>query len=765
MILGLVLASIFLLGPMITPAAALQTNMIEEVFNYGFAPGVNNHTYIYTPPRDSSFLSSFQVLDFSEDTDLTRYNYDNTGWSSPDTTYNEDTSELWNWISSDTIAGGSMGDPLYLPQFYDFVGSDGSGAILNTTLERRSFSLAFGQQTPVAIDSDYRYYGTLAINGQEFVHLTVASLQDGFTWIITVTDPQGRQMVQSSGSDGDIIVLPFRPSIAGTYIVTVQSNAANGERALFEILPQAITPQVIAPGEVITDTLTTGEIAVVGEYDSITHDELVPTTMTYKILPGEDVSSLTYSFNYPIPLYGWFQGATIIFTNDAFTHGVNGGYRYRESISFPENDEYYCRGEAHYITVMGGDNIDYTLYHEADVAAELVVNQEFRVDNLFGHAITNVYSLIVPEDSVLKLNTTSTSDFEQSLWTILDSGYRQYYSIDDGTSLTTSPIYYLPAGDYVVVVDVESYVSEWMEFTFQPMTTSSSAAITNIGGFIVSTEPCHEYNLTITLDNLYNVSVPMDVHIYNNFYSSIVAPSFVLGTWFDGSSQIPHSTYESSRVEDINTRVWTEGYALIVISTYPYNNTAGIGDYYENFPVDLRISWDDVTHDNYVAAASIDASTTPNHYNFTFDTTGDSVELYSLLLNTSIGTWYNVSITSNEVNSFSAFSYVHYQDRTHYTGTGDLNDALQGSAPDWSFQFGGITDAVYLEFSINRNLADGHFSVEVIPMDTYMFEYPTELGPTGPDILAILGSIALPLGVGVVAIVIVVVVYFKKFKK
>ena len=120
MILGLVIASIFLLGPAISPAAALQTNMVEEIFNYDFAPGANNHTYIYAPPRVPTFVTSLQSLDFSEDTDLARYSYVNGGWTSSYPSYSEDSTALWNWISSNTIDGGPMGDPLYLPRFYFF---------------------------------------------------------------------------------------------------------------------------------------------------------------------------------------------------------------------------------------------------------------------------------------------------------------------------------------------------------------------------------------------------------------------------------------------------------------------------------------------------------------------------------------------------------------------------------------------------------------------------------------------------------------------
>ena len=762
--LGIVIAIAFLLGSIATPVAALQTNMLEETFNYGFDPGANNHTYIYTPPREATWLPSLQTTYFNEDTDLTTYNYDNGGWSSPDNTYDEGSSTLWNWISSNTKSGGPVADPLYLPSFYDFVGDDGSGAIVNTTIDRRSFSLTLGQQTAIAVESDYVYYGGLALSGQEFIHLTVASLQDGYSWTITVYDPQGRNMASGTYSDGNIIVLPFHPSVAGTYIVKVQSAASAGQRVLFEILPQAVTPQVIAPDQVITDSLPTSEL-ILTPSNGVVADEIAPTAKTYKINPGTDVSSLTYELNYPTSFFGYTQGVSITFTSDAFTHGVNGGWRYRDSWSYPDNGVYYCRNGAHYVTLIGGDNIEFSLYHQSDVAPDLVVNKEFRVDNVFGHDVTNVYSLVVPEDSVMILNTTSPADFDTDVWATLDDGYYYSQTIADGSLLTTSSVYYLPAGEYIVEVDVGSSLSEWMEFTLQPLSTGTSAGIINAGGFIVPTEACHEYNLSIALENLYNVTVPMYIEIYNGFYVSYYSYSPTLGTWFDGSSQIPHSTYENSIQYDLNSRQWTDDHALIIIKTYPYNNTVGVGDYFANFTVDLTIEWEDVTLDGYEEVASIDASTGAASYNFTLDVPGTTNEYFSLFVNATTGTWYNVSITSNQVNSFSMWSYCKYVDRTHYTAVGDLNDALQGSAPDWAFQMGAISDSFYLEFNVNRNLVDGHFSVEITPLPTINFEYPETLAPVGPDLLGVLGGIAIPLGVGAVVIVVVAVVYVKKFKK
>ncbi|MCK5265860.1 MAG: hypothetical protein KAR03_09660, partial [Candidatus Thorarchaeota archaeon] len=442
MILGLVIASAFILGSIITPVAALQVNMVEESFNYAFAPGDNNHTYIYVPADDPLFLPSSSMMYCNEGIDYTAYIYDNTGWSTATDGFPEDTSVLFEWQPFDSLSSGTLGNPVSLPAFFDFIGSDGSGAVVNTTIARRSFSLGFGQQTAVAMDSDYLYYGTLGISGQEFVHLRIACQQDGFTWTVRVLDPEGNRMGSVSGSGGDILILPFRPSTAGTYTIVLQSNANNGETALFDFFPEAIAPKLIAPDEIISDTLPTHEIVSLEGGGSFIHDELVPTVHTYKVDPGNDVSSLTYAFNYPSWIWMWTQQPSITFTSDAWNHGTDTAYRYASTTSHPNYDVYNFRGGVHYITVMGGDNVDYTLYHDADVATDLIVNQEFKVDNLFGHTDTQVYSLTVTEDSIMKINSTSTGDFDTEAWVTFDDGYRYYRPMSDGSTLSTSNYYY-----------------------------------------------------------------------------------------------------------------------------------------------------------------------------------------------------------------------------------------------------------------------------------------------------------------------------------
>ncbi|TFG34753.1 hypothetical protein EU527_01490, partial [Candidatus Thorarchaeota archaeon] len=705
----------FLLGSLAAPVAALQVNMVEETFNYAFAPGENNHTYVYDSAEDP-FYYSRSWMHFNEDTDLTAYNYESQGWASTTGTGFEDTTIPFSWQSLNLMTTGIFGNNPLLPAFYDFIGSDGSGAVINTTIERRSFSLSFGQNTPVMMDTDYAYFGTLAISGQEFVHLTIASHQDEIDWGVYVIDPAGRFIGLTINADGDVAVLPFRPSVPGTYFVAIEAEPDNGHFAMFDLKPEAVAPTPIAPGQVITDTLPTGEYVLL-DSGSFVHDELKPTVRTYKINPGNDVSALTYSFNYPESFLGLTQVVSISMTNDAFIHGSYNGNRYVTGVTFPDTDIYYVRGGVHYITVMGGDNTGYSLYHESDIATDLPINQEFKIDNLFSHSSERIYSLVLEQDSVIKINSTSTSDFTINAWATYDNGYRVSQNIVDGSTLLAASMYYLPAGEYIFDVTVAAYTSEWIEFTIAPITTDLSADVVNVAGFIVPTDPCRQYNLTISLNNLYNVSVPMNVQIYDQFYTSKPSVSPTIGTWFDGSSQIEHSTHNNRYEATLDTRIWSEDYAIILVSTYPYNNTVGVGDYYENYAVNLTIEWEDVTHYNFNGTTTLDAKTSAAHYNFTLGFPGDSSEIYSVFLNTTPGTWYNVSIKTGDVSALTnAYSYAPFMMNTHYTGWGDLSDALQGASPDWSFQFGAISDNIYLEITVSRSLiTEGFLWVELIP--------------------------------------------------
>lgn len=767
-LLVMVVLSALLLGSLVTPVSALQTNLLIQRENYVYPDGTNNHTYVYASPESLLLMPSRSTLHVNEDIDMTRYRFDATGWSSPDTSYTEPANVPFDWQPFLDWSNGPFGNPTLLPVFFDFVGNDGSGASINTTMERRVFTLGFGQHTPVVMDTDYEYYfGILPISGQEFVYLTIACQQDDVSWEVMIHDPIGRVMSYGSGSNGDIITMPFRPSIAGDYYILLSATPTSGNFAMFDLLPEAIAPQLISPNEIIQGNLPSGEIVVDNDYNSLVGDELRPTVHTYKIDPGTDVSRLTFAFNYPQALITYTQGATILFTSDAFVYGYMGGSRYMEGMFMPGNDEYYCRGMVNYITIMGGDNIDYTLYHESNVAEDLPVNHEFLIENYLTHRITKMYSLELDQDSIIKVNSTGAGgDFTTTAWAVNEDGYIHSQDLADSSTLPTSGAYYLPAGDYIFQVDVDSTTYAELEFTIGPLETSTQADIRYVGGFIVHTAPNHEYNLTLTLNDLYNISSNVIINIYDQFYSSIFSTSLTMGIWWDTVAQVPHSTDLSEVTYTIDDRVFSDEYAIIKIQVVPYNNTAGVGEDYEDYSMDFSIDWVDVSYDDYDELAFLDISTAADEYNFTLPFPGTSTEYYALRMNTTEGTWYNVSIMTGDVTSFTDITLITpYDHRTHYVGDTDLDDAEAGTIANYTFQFGAIGDLVYLDFRLSRSLSqEGFFWIKITPLVTHELELLPE-PEVGADLLALLGGIAIPVGIGAVLVVVVVIVYMKKIKK
>jgi hypothetical protein len=769
MILGIVIVSAFLLGSLVTPVAALQSIIIDQKMNRAYAPGANNHTYIYSSAGDTFFQSSSSRLHVNEDIDLTQYRYMTSSWNSPDTSYSEPSNPRFNWQSFNFFDNGPLGNDGILPIFFDFVGSDGSGAVINTTLERKVFSLGFGQHTPVVMDTRYIYFGALGISGQEFVHITVSSMQDNVNWEVGVYDPQGRMMYDMGGSDGDIIVLPFRPSIAGTYYLILVAEPDSGSFAQFDFYPEAIAPQLISPKESITDTLPTGEIVVLDETGSLTHDELVPTVHTYKVDPGTGVSSVYYSFNYPLALFGTTQPVSIMFSSDALVYGSMGGARFMYGVGVPANDIFSYRGGILYITVMGGDNVDYTLYHDNNVADDLPLNHEFILENDYDNPIDEVYSLTLESPSLIKVNSTgAAADYTISIYGINEDGYFVEQNLIDGATIAGSNWAYFPAGEYVVIVTVDSTtISEMIEFTVGSITEDSSAGVVYLGGFMVPTDPNHQYNLTLTLNNIYNVSSDVYIYIYDQFFTSRYTDVLTMGTWWDGSAAIPHPTDVSEYEATIASRLWSDDYATVLLVTYPYNNTLGVGNVYPDYAMDFTIDWVDVTYYNFNETALLDVASESEAYNFTLQFPAALAgEYYALTLNTTPGTWYNVSIKTGDVNTIPWIEiHTAYDHRTHVIYWGGLDDTLQGAVPDLSVQFGAISDVTALELRVNRALVEeGFLWIEVTPLPTHALEQ-LPAPPLGGDILALLASIALPVGVGAVVIVVVAVIYLKKFKK
>jgi hypothetical protein len=761
-LLGMVVIFAFVLGSITTPAAAYSTHMTYKAYNESFTANANNHTYVYVP-YDTNIWYSNALLHVTEDLDLTRYRYDNTGWTSPDTSYAAPRTELWSWMDYETFSNGPFGDPAYLPTFFDFTASDGSVPTVNTTLERWTFSLAFGQHTPVVVQEHQYYVGALAISGQEFVHLFVSSLQDDVEWEFVVFDPQGRMMNAWGGEDGDVVALPFRPSGPGTYMVLFAAELGSGDVALFDFYPTAVTPQEIALNEVVTDTLPTGELVLLDQTNSVVGTELMPTVHTYKFRSPNDVASMAFAFNYPDGFVPETQMTGILLTSNEFIHDGEGGSRYMIGDIFVDNGEYYYTGGPYYVTVFGGDNTEYTLYNRVRSQGNLPLNQEFLRDNYYGQTQTYAYRLNLGEDSVLRVNATIDA-YDIYIMGALDDGYRWESTLSYGPTFPVSSQYYLPAGDYVVLISVDSYTyDEYLEFNLGPIQDVTSADVERLGGFFVDSSPYTLYNLTVSLGNHDNVTVATSIFVYDRFGSVVYNSVLNLANWWDGSSLMDHPTIPNEvTIQFLDP--FCEEYAIVALAVHAVaNNTEGASNFYVDYPVEYSIDWVNAMSSTYDHQITLDVSSSADSHNFTLSVPGIAVEYYGIKLVAAEGTWYEVSIKTDDVTGLEYELYTAYDMRTHHIPSGDLGDTEIGTVADMSFQFGAISNDLFLDLRVTRPLAhDGYFYIEITPMTTHDLPEMDPIRASGGDLLAALGGVAIPVAGGAIVVVVVVVLYFKK---
>jgi hypothetical protein len=316
-------------------------------------------------------------------------------------------------------------------------------------------------------------------------------------------------------------------------------------------------------------------------------------------------------------------------------------------------------------------------------------------------------------------------------------------------------------------MDISNNVNEWVEFNLGQIVDATSTEIVDVGGFFVDTDIFQMYNMTLILNNEDNVTVALDVTIYDASGSVQMQAGMLIANRWDGSQIQPHPTYWDNATFYYAGHDWYDSYAFVGICAYIVNNNTEIPatNGYEDYPLDLTIQWTNRLNDYFVSVESLDVSTAAAVFNFTLPLPGDSNEFHGLLLNTTPGTWYNVSVMTGDISGRTHALYTSYDGRTHSTGWTDLNDEFVGSISDYSFQFGAISDSLFLELEMVRDQAtDGFIWVKITPMATHQLLIE-EITPLGPDILQVLGGVVIPAVIGVGVIVVVYIVYVKKFKK
>ena len=204
---------------------------------------------------------------------------------------------------------------------------------------------------------------------------------------------------------------------------------------------------------------------------------------------------------------------------------------------------------------------------------------------------------------------------------------------------------------------------------------------------------------------------------------------------------------------------------IAVSPVYVANNTEGsLTDYYPLYNVSYALDWDVITDEYFTDMDTLNVGNGASHM-FDLDLPGEINEYYYLELNATPGTWYNVSIISEDVSSFNAELLHNIGGRIHVTPWGDLNDNQAGSlGTELIFEFGAMNSNPVFFFNLGRSLGvEGNLTIRIDPFVTNLVGDLPELVPTYDALAALAGAVPI-IAVGGIIVVVVVVVYVKKFK-
>ncbi|MFW9799489.1 MAG: hypothetical protein ACFFD9_03585, partial [Candidatus Thorarchaeota archaeon] len=623
------------------------------------------------------------------------------------------------WQRGSTISQGQLGRSFYLPAFYDFDSGTGEPLNMNSSVVRRSFNLALGQYRTVVMEQGYTYFGALTLGNEEFVHLTIASRQDSVDWNAVVYDPQERQMGSALSSDGDVVVIPFHPSGAGTYIVQLTVSPTTTGPVVFDLLPQAVSPRQIAYGEVVQGVLPESEWAVV-DGSNVVHRELAPSVHTFRFRsPVDQMAKLAFSFNQP-EFFITPVGVQGMITSGAFEAVSGTVQRYARSYTSNGDTFYYQSGrdEVYYISMIGSGNAEYTIFHELLTSTELPVNEAFYLENTNAYTEKRGYNLFLEQDGILRMNHTWSSGVTWSAWTVSEDMMYLDYSPSSTGTFEASAFHYLPAGHYVFEARVSSGGNAFVEFNVGAVNNSQlvDAVSSNVAGFRVPASAPDYFNFTISLLTQDNITVTTQYRVFDVYGTTHYSGQTVQGNIQSGGEWIANPINQTSLFPFITS------YTDVIIALSPIevlNNTAGPGNEYIDYTVNYEIEWLRDNSWHYDGIGQLALTGVGDSYNFTLEDPGNPTETYRLELTGPIGVWWNVSMNVTDVVTITSTTQQTFHNVTQFLPWISLDD-YSVTAPDFvAFEVGTISNHTVLTITVDRVQAgEGFIYVEFQPFTT-----------------------------------------------
>ncbi len=770
--LSVIAITLMLMGLAVLPVNAAFAPVTNEMTEQSFEADDNGHTYVYVDGNLDWLSDNYVVHD--EDVDVTRYSYESTYWSRSTSSYDGPATRDFTYLPWNYFNKGWLDDETLLPRFIDFANTSSEPLSVGGESKRGVLPLSITEQNSVIVDPEYSMYGTFNLTNEEFVHMTIASRQDTTFLEGYLANDQGVILAEFGVDGGDIQVVPFRPDGPGMYFIYFVLYSETNNLCVLDISFESITPINLPLDSLTQGVLPGSEYAAENENGDLVHSETAPTAITYKFRSNSSSPErIRYSMNLPAldsDVYDPFE-PYIHVTSDGYQSGMFVS-RQMDYLSFDSGPFFFqsFQDGYYYMTVIGMENVEFNLYHDDPMAPALPINQEFYIENYESEYSHDVFSLLLSQDSVLRVNSTGATDYDWFLWTVDDNMMYRFTEIDYSSSLTDAQFYYLPAGDYIVMAAADSSTAQGhYEFNLGPVIDGLGAVSVENGGLVgvrFDTNALDWLNVSWALNTHDNITVDTDFYIFNTFGGWIGNSDTDLGNRQSGLGWVEYPSNYSSSI--FNSFI--DGFAIVAISPYNVeNNTAGLpGNELNDYTLDYTIAAENGIPWFFNDTAAIDMG--DSWYNFTLGDPGESIETYFLNFDCESELWMNVSVTVEDVDDWSCAIYQEIDGKVQLLTWDYLDDTFSGSyTTNGTFQFGSISDNVTMYFWVDRTLSgEGRLDIAIDPHVTNSFERmsPVQFQGTGTG-----GGVAPPVdmglaaagvGIAAVAIIVVVVVILKK---
>lgn len=756
-----------LVGLVVLPVSAAFAPITNEMTEQSFENDDDGHTYLYVSSELDYQSRDYLVHD--GDVDISTYAYDENSWTFDESSFEGPATRDYPFQAWDYVERGWLDDGTALGQFIDFANTTSDPLEIGAESERRVFPLDVGTTNSIVLESSVPHYGTFNLTNEEFIHVTVASRQDDTMLSCSVVSSEGIVFGQMFLSDGNIDVMPIRPDGPGMYILYIGAWTDVNSFCTVDVTIESVTP-IDFPVDTIIESVLPGSeyIAEVGSGDLV-HTETAPTAITYKFYSNSTIPErISWAMNLPelqSDVYSPYIPRLRI-TSDAYTMN-DVVYRYTDSYNYDEDPFYFqsFQNESYYMTVMGMENVEYVLMHDVPTSAPLPINQEFYIENMQSDVTNEVFTLDLSEDSIFRVNTTAANGYSWRIYSVFDDMIYRNLGVGTNPTFQNSPVYYLPAGTYIVKARATSYSAfGHYEFNFGSVVEGTGPVSVDDGSLIgvrFDTNALDWYNVSVAFDTHDNVTVSTDVQILNTFGATIYDSDVGYGNQQSGFSWVEYPNNYTSWIRN----KLDDGFGIAVISPYyVQDNTAGlVSDQLFDYSLDYSVAVEDGIPWLFNDTADISIDT--GWYNFTLGDPGNALEYYLLSLDCEPRVWMNVSVDVEDVSYWHCEIYQKLDYTFQWLWPLHLDDTFSGShSANATFQFGSLSDTVQLVFFIVRTQAgEGRLDIAIETHETNTFEFmppvlfqsTTPIAPPGPD----MGLVAIGAGVAVAAVVVILVIW------